>query len=75
LTIRDQPLEGLLRQLTTKLGLELELSPELDSQTLASRVSFSVSEVPVAELFAEVGKVASVDIEVADGKVRVAPAK
>ncbi len=75
LTIREQPLEGLLRQLTEKLGLKLELSPELGSQKLASRVSFSVSEVPVDGLFAEIGKAAGVAIDVTDGAVRVSPAE
>lgn len=71
LTIRDQPVEGLLRQLAAKLEMSLDISPEVDRDQLGQRISISVSEVSAEQLFATIATAAALEIVLADGTVRV----
>lgn len=74
LTLRDQPVGGLLRQLAAKLNRKLVLSDDLiaDGAPLSKRITFAVDQVDLEELLAEIAEQAQLTIEGDEQEIRVA---
>lgn len=70
LRVSEQPAESVLKQLTGRLGLVLEIDSSV-SDLATRRVTFQVEQASVGELFDALGKAAGFKVRLLDGRVVV----